>query len=46
MMTKIMVGLTIEYVLIAGGFAFIRDWPRCGYFVAAAALNITVIFMR
>jgi hypothetical protein len=45
-MTKILIGLSVEYVLIAGGFAWVRDWPRCLYFVAAAILNLTVIFMR
>jgi hypothetical protein len=45
-MTKILVGLSVEYLLIAGGFAWVRDWPRCFYFLAATGLNLTVIFMR
>jgi hypothetical protein len=45
-MTRIMIGLSVEYVFIALGFAVVKDWARCGYFLAATVLNITVLVMR
>lgn len=42
----IMVVLIVEFATFAVVFALLRDIPRCVYFIAAAALNIAVLFMR
>ena len=38
--------LIVEYCIIALAYAFQRDWARCGYFVSAAGISISVLGMR
>jgi len=38
--------LIVQYVVLAFAYAWQRDWPRCGYFVSAAGISVSVLGMR
>lgn len=38
--------LIVQYVVIAVAYAWQRDWARCGYFVSAAGISVSVLGMR
>lgn len=38
--------LIVQYVVIALAYAWQGDWARCGYFVSAAGISISVLHMR
>jgi hypothetical protein len=46
MMQRFMVVLSVEYVLMALGFAVVKDWARFFYIVGATMLNVAVMFMK
>lgn len=46
LMTKIVIGLIVEFLLIALGYAMIKDWWRVLYFVSAALINVSALMMR
>jgi len=46
MADKLLWFLIVEYVVLALAYAWQRDWPRCGYFVSAAGISLSVLGMR
>ena len=46
MADKLLQLLIVQYVVLAFAYAWQRDWPRCGYFVSAAGISVSVLGMR
>ncbi len=38
--------LIVEYVVIAAAYGLEGNWPKCGYFVSAGLITISVLFMK
>lgn len=38
-------GLVVAYFVIAGAYALETNWARCCYFLSAAAITVSVLFM-
>jgi len=42
-LVKILIG---EYLVIAVAYGAVGDWPRVGYFISAALISVSVLFIK
>ena len=42
----LMRGLLVVYVLIACTFAYEGNWPKCTYWIGAAVITASVLWMK